>query len=525
MKRTLSSCGKTVWRLLQGRPWLLALVLTAPIPILEGLTHLFSWWAHPFWPPIPNPVSGWLQAALLFAAGGLARERFRQAAVMGVVGILTMLLIDLYGRINHGLPFPYGWLVDNSLWFAVLIYSDLALQRRWRAMGWGVLTVFVAAALMTSISTWSWLEIWRLSYEGASTGVMNVLHDPLLGVIGWSAVGAAVALSRRPAILRRITAVTIAAATALFVAVAPTAIIHPLAERSVEGEGPFPQYIGTVVLTWRGEERDIEKLWQLLIDGPWPAPGIIDESLHPDREYLIECLRYSMGDEALAVRIANRLLEQPSGELARISASLLAEQSRYEIAHILFRFGMRRGSTVEALEAMKLPCAAYVLLHDNEYDIQFGPEALNYRLSLEKQDRLRALLGRVAGENPRDWLDIYFEVAESKDTPLTESQRQQIAQLIEAFNDFWWAEARLNDIAYHHVVSSFPKEDQSRPFEELHAKYGDEFLTLFQTQRKKIEPSEPDWDAPTTERLVDDMTRYADQVEKLWGELIESLPD
>jgi hypothetical protein len=513
-------------RLFRGRPWLLALVITAPIPILNALTDLFSLWAIPFWPPMPNFVSGSLQPVLLFAAGGLARERFRQAFAMGAVGFLTLLLLEQSDRVNLGVPFPYPWLISNMLLFAALVLGDLAAQRRWRAMGWGVLTVFIAAALMTSISVWQWLDEWRLSCDGASTGVMNVLRDPLLGVIGWSAVGTAGALSRRTSILCRSAAIAVAGTVAAFVVIAPTAVIHPLAERSLKGEGPFPQYIGAQVVTWRGEERDIKLLWQVLLDGPWPVPGTIDEPFHPERGFLLECLRYRMDDKVLAARIANRLLEKPSRELASVSASLLAEQSRYDVAHILFRFGMRRGSRcIEALEAMKLPCAAYIMLHDGEYPIQFGPESLNYRLSLEKQDRLRALLGQSAGENPRDWLEVYFELAESKDSPLTADQKQQITQLIEAFNDFWWAEARLNTIAAHHVLSSLPAEDQSRSAEELYAKYGDEFLTRFQVERKDIEPSEPNWNTPTTERLVDDMTRYADQVETLWDELIESQPE
>lgn len=552
-------------RLLARLPhWAVALILLAPV-LLVGQGSLLLL--------VPGMGDGDRQsyglAALfllaLFLPGAVKRLKWRHGLVMlgfaalaiGAANALSFL------RVPRAVAFPAPVLIPLGVVILVLLVGVgealLARQRDGRTLGWvagAALAAGCAAAVVGDFVLWSnWqvdIPLGGGAYEHLKVGFLA--YQLLASMLTWTGVPAALAAGREgrrgsPSLMATaalagragVTAAVMGGAVAAFVGFYGLAA-YPLAERSVDGKGPFTRSRGAMLLELRGRDSDFERFWRDLENADWTQGA--GAAGFPDwRDTYVGIL--SRHDEAeTAARLSALLLSKPAQTLAWFSAELLAENQQYETAPLLMRFALRSrdgsDACAVALEHMNVPQAAYPTLREAAVYAQRTrgtKEGEDFELEPCYRERLTDLLGRDAGPNYLAWEELYGEAAREAPTPLAPETRAETDLTIQSFIQYWQARARLQDARRRlaeKMIADDGKLDTIDAFEQWLYQFGDDprppaageevkagarlVKEYLDKAAKVLTVAGPDWNAPTTQEFAEEIDAYATRVDKVTEE-------
>jgi hypothetical protein len=333
-----------------------------------------------------------------------------------------------------------------------------------------------------------------------------------------------------------VTAAVMGGAVAAFVGFYGLAA-YPLAERSVDGKGPFTRSQGAMLLALRGRDPDFERFWHDLENADWTqGPGAAG---FPDwRDTYVGILSRHDAAET-AARLSSLLLSKPAQTLAWFSAEILAENKQYQTAPLLMRFALRgrdgSDACALALERMNFPQAAYPTLREAAVYAQHtrgAREGEDFELDPCYRERLTDLLGRDAGPNYLAWEKLYGEAAREAPTPLTPETRAETDRTIQSFIQYWQARARLQDARRtlaEKMIAGDGKLDAINAFEQWLYQFGDEprppaddeevkagarlAREYLDKAAKALTVAGPNWNAPTTQAFAEEIDAYSDRVD------------
>jgi hypothetical protein len=538
--------------------WTVALILLAPV-LLVGQGSLLLL--------VPGMSDGDRQsyglAALfllaLFLPGAVKRLKWRHGLVMLGFAALAIGAAEALSflHVPRAAAFPAPVLIPLGVVILVLLVGMgealLARQRDGRTLGWvagAAIAAGCAAAVVGDFVLWSnWqvnVPLGGGAYEHLKVGFLA--YQLLVSMLTWMGVPAALAAGRgagrgSPSLMATVarasrpgvTAAVMGGAVAAFVGFYGLAA-YPLAERSVDGKGPFPRSQGAMLLELRGRDSDFERFWHDLENADWTqGPGAAG---FPDwRDTYVGILSRHDGAET-AARLSALLLSKPAQTLAWFAAELLAENKRYETAPLLMRFALRGrdGSpslmaTALALERMKFPQAAYPTLREAAVYAQRtrgAKEGEDFELEPCYRERLTDLLGRDAGPNYLAWEKLYGEAAREAPTPLAPETRAETDLTIQSFIQYWQARARLQDARRRlaeKMIADDGKLDAIAAFEQWLYRFGDDprppapdeevkagarlAREYLDKAAKALTVTGPNWNAPTTQAFADEIDAYA----------------
>jgi cytochrome b len=544
--------------------WAVALILLAPV-LLVGQGSLLLL--------VPGMGDGDRQsyglAALfllaLFLPGAIKRLKWRHGLVMLGFAALAIGAAEALSflRVPRAAAFPAPVLIPLGVVILVLLVgvgeAFLARQRDGRTLAWvagAAIAAGCAAAVVGDFVLWSdWqvnVPLGGGAYEHLKVGFLA--YQLLVSMLTWTGVPAALAAGREawrgsPSLMATaalasragVTAAVMGGAVAAFVGFYGLAA-YPLAERSVDGKGPFPRSQGAMLLEVRGRDSDFERFWRDLENADWTqGPGAAG---FPDwRDTYVGILSRHDGAET-AARLSALLLSKPAQTLAWFAAELLAENKRYETAPLLMRFALRSrdGSpslmaTALALECMNVPQAAYPTLREAAVyaqRTQGAREGEDFELDPCYRERLTDLLGRDAGPNYLAWEKLYSEAARESPTPLAPETRAETDLTIQSFIQYWQARARLQDACRRlaeKMLADNGKLDAIAAFEQWLYQFGDDprppahdeevkagarlAREYLDKAAKALTVAGPNWNAPTTQAFAEEIDAYSDRADKV----------
>jgi hypothetical protein len=535
-------------RLLARLPhWAVALILLAPV-LLVGQGSLLLL--------VPGMGDGDRQsyglAALfllaLFLPGSVKRLNWRHGLVMLGFAALAIGAAEALSsfRVPRAAAFPAPVLIPLGVVILVLLVGVgealLARQRNGRTLGWvagAAIAAGCAAAVVGDFILWSdWqvnVPLGGGAYEHLKVGFLA--YQLLASMLAWTGVPAALAAGREAWRGRAgVTAAVMGGAVAAFVGFYGLAA-YPLAERSVDGKGPFTRSQGAMLLALRGRDPDFERFWHDLENADWTqGPGATG---FPDwRDTYVGLLSRHDGAET-AARLSALLLAKPAQTLAWFAADLLADNNRYETAPLLMRFALRgrdgSDACARALENMNFPQAAYPTLREAAVyaqRTQGTKEGEDFELDPCYRERLTDLLGRDAGPNYLAWEELYGEAAREAPTPLTPETRAETDRTIQSFIQYWQARARLQGARRRlaeKMIADDGKLDAIAAFEQWLYRFGDDprppapdeevkagarlAREYLDKAAKTLTVAGPDWNAPATQAFAEEIDAYSDRVD------------
>jgi hypothetical protein len=508
----------SVERILGWLPhWAVALLLALPLAaavqspfvptVLAG-----TWQAY---------VVGWVFLTPLFLAGALKRLNWRHALVMLLLAGIAIAASEAIEQTRVTRPswLPAPCLLMSEVAGAILLagLGEMLLTRQWRrtAILWLPAASIAGACIVAVVQdylSWSAWEI-RVPLGGRAYqrfALAKVLSLPLQAVVLWMAVPAAIRACsiaagwRRPALAAVIGAAV--GGCAAFYGV----LLYPLAEQSAHGNGPFPRYRGALILEWRGHDADFAQLAQILESADWTREPNL--AALPDWRDVYVCILARHDAPAAAERMSALLAAKPTPTLAWLSASILAENKRYEAAPLLARYALRNydGSETctEALEDMQIPQAARVILQtaaDFQRNARRLPTGKDFDLSPTVQNRLAMLLGCDAGASYLAWEWACDELADAVPTPLSPELAVETDQVFRCIARYREARDRMVDASRtltQRMLDKSTEQDKDAAREACTRK-----------ARKALIVQGPDWNAPTTREFAAEVRAFAARVE------------
>ncbi|MBM4020081.1 MAG: hypothetical protein FJ288_17480 [Planctomycetes bacterium] len=533
-------------RLLAWLPhWTIAAALLVPVLIAEmgSLLVLVPWFQS-------QPAEGLAESALVIAAlslpGAIKRLRTWDAAVMIAVAAATFMATVLLLRVRipalGAFPVRAGTVAAYAAMALGVGLAEMLLtgRRSWRAVGW-VLTAAAAAACAATIvdhfSAWADVRI-NIPVAPKARGLLTAYHaaQMALAVLMWTAIPAALAAAEGGRTRRRLTAAALAASAALFAGLFGLAA-YPLAERSLDGNGPFPKYRAALLLEWRRRPSDFERLAGDLEAADWTQGPSSDAPADWRSVYVGVLARHDAA--AAAERMSRLLVSRPAPTLAWFTAGLLAQQKRYETAPVLMRYALRLAdesrACTAAIEDMGVPEAAYV--HLLVLAARRGPptaleETEDFELDADDRQYLAAVLATDAGPNFQDWVKAYGGAVRDVPTPLPAEAAAEIARIIAAFDTYRRSAASIREarltLARRMIVQD-GLTNETAAFEQWCYEFGedpdppdpdDQIIEGYRIVRehmrraaKMLAADGPDWCAPTTDAFLEEIDAHAARVE------------
>jgi len=547
-------------RLLARLPhWAVALILLAPV-LLVGQGSLLLL--------VPGMGDDDRQsyglAALfllaLFLPGAIKRLNWRHGLVMLGFAALAIGAAEAlsFHRVPRAAAFPAPVLIPLGVVILVLLVGVgemiLARQRDGRTLGWvagAALAAGCAAGMVGDFVLWSnWqvdIPLGGGAYEHLKVGFLA--YQLLVSMLTWTGVPAALAAGREgwrgsPSLMATVALASRAGVTAAVMGGAVAAFVgfyglaaYPLAERSVDGKGPFTKSRGAMLLELRGRDSDFERFWRDLENADWMQGA--GAAGFPDwRDTYVGILSRHDAAET-AARLSALLLSKPAQTLAWFSAELLAENQQYETAPLLMRFALRNRDGSDAcalaLERMNVPQAAYPTLREAAVYAQRTrgtKEGEDFELEPCYRERLTDLLGRDAGPNYLAWEELYGEAAREGPTPLAPETRAETDLTIQSFIQYWQARARLQDARRRlaeKMIADDGKLDAIDAFEQWLYRFGDDprppaadeevkagarlVKEYLDKAAKALTVAGPNWNAPTTQEFAEEIDAYSDRAD------------
>ena len=291
--------------------------------------------------------------------------------------------------------------------------------------------------------------------------------------------------------------------------------VYLLAEQSLQLGGPFDQEYSVGLLAHRGRESDFRLISSQLDQADWNArfaypPNQFDSSR--DWRYRAVSALIQHNESSAADRLSKLLLAKPSRQLIDMTDGLFVRQRRYETVPIYLRYAEVESMDLSpfatvgqdrfklALEEFRVPQVVHAWMRDTictqvffalmrarevGRDHNFSVDEIVVKKPL--REKLRIFLGKDAGDYYLDWSKLYQEEIQTAPSPLSNSVRHEADRVIECFEEYDGANARLAD-----ARTSAEKNDWTSP----------------------ARPDPPNWDIPTTDGLQREIDDYAQRVEK-----------
>ena len=431
-------------------PWLIALGLTAPVWMFQyyGLGRAFTWQSG----RLAEHVTSFLFYATLFIPNALRRLNWRHVlAMLALAGLRCGVDAAIAGG-PVGLPYPYFFIVWPAISIAIAGFGEwlLASPRPWRSLLWVMAFAAAAGCVLALIQRpldFTGIAVSIPGGSGSRYALGDIIYWPTLVVLTWIAIPTGLELGRHASngYERRIAAGLAMASAAAFLLFFHI-VVYQLAHRSLVLGGPFGRGSSVSILETRGNLSDQQALWDALETADWSKSAYEE---WPDyRKICVDVLvRQDRG--AAARRLSKMLRDRPSQALANFAARVLADERRYEAAPLLTRFALLRDSEcTEALEAMKVPCAAIAIVWGiSPYELPMSPTA-DFPIGQARRERLAQILGRDAGPNLSDWTSYYEAVADRMPTPLSEKLAAETNRVTQAMVSYWAAAERLAKAEY-----------------------------------------------------------------------------
>lgn len=481
------------------------IVRSTPRPLIALLLTLPAMWTY--YKGIPFNVVGWAPwlfyrftlFCALFLPGPIQRLNWRQALLALPLGVAAAGLNEAYARAHWPentlflrSPVTYG--LDVLL---VATAEAAMLHRRLDRRTFAVLVATALAAAAIVAAQFYLLQfrfpnvLLSLKYLGArqvSVEAAFVVTPLVMAAVAWLAIVLALRFlalappGRRTTLIFAASLATPVIAYALFFGL----LIYPLADRSVEGRGPWSRLIGSGILTTRGRESDYERVWTELEHSDWtkrlnhPTEGDWRESLltSPSPEFRTRAAR----------RVSSILQRRPNRLLAFYALDLLLKEKRYETVPLLLRYAIlprtmndiRLGT---ALCDFGVPQAAFCginfwILNAASQLVPVPDNWLNEdRFCGPGRDEFQTLLGAPPPATRHEAFALFWQLQSTRPSPLPEPQQQ---------------EARLMNCL---------------------KRYGD----AWQGETLSVTTPEPDWDAAPIDQLEQQVEARAREYERLRG--------
>ena len=484
----------------------------------------------------------------LFLPGAVKRLNWRHALVMVVFAALAIGAAEAQNFLSLPRPaaVPAPLIVPVGVFVLVLLVGlgemVVARQRDGLTFVWllaAALATGCTVGLVEDLALWAGWQINIPTGNGAHEHLKMafLLYQLLVVMLTWTWVPALLAARAGGARGRgRLAAGTIAAAVLAFAGFYGF-LAYPLAERSLDGNGPFLKSRAALLLELRGRQPDFDRFWEDLAAADWtrgPSPRE-----NPDwRDAYIGIL--ARHDAAGAAdRLSALLREKPALTLAWFSAQLLARNKRYETVPLLMRFALRGREGSEActvaMETLDFPQAAYPTLREAAVCAERTrnlQEAEDFELEPEYRQHLTDLLGCDAGPNYSDWEALYDAAARYGATPLAPETREETDQTIQSFAQYWQTQERLRHARRRmaeEMLTRDNKTDATDAFEQWCSRYGEDpnpprpdqevqegFRIIQEYLRKAakvLAVQGPDWNVPTTQEFMGEIAAYAERVD------------
>lgn len=439
--------GGAFRRLLGRIPhWVVALLLLLPAMALYhfGVLELLGY-------TVEGVAWYVLVLGAFFLAGALKRLNWRHALVM--VLFAAGSAGAGYGIESLGLrpTFPYHLIVWPAPFVLALGMGEWVLSKH--RTGAALVTMLLAVLAVACVVALAAGPLYltdrhvQIPHVNGSYSVVSwasLATYPVVAVASWIAIPAALRVGKRPTRKRLFAAVALAGTSVCAFFVFFLIVIYPLAKRSLRDGWPFGRGTAAAILEVRGRESDFDAIWRALEEADWSEPRRFDVGVQDYRMSWIEVLARN-NTPAAAERLAKLLRAHPTRTLAGFCAGTIAKQRRYEAVPVLMWHALvgRSDKCRDALEEMKLPTAALVIIRFAAvYD---RPDILtpDFRISADNRQRLIKLLGEDAGPRLSHWTSYYEEVIGSLPTPLPEQYRIETDRVIGCAASYWQIAQRL----------------------------------------------------------------------------------
>lgn len=447
-------------RIRQVPHWLIAIFLLLPVFVIaysgvRGRYFLSSYTAF-------NHSVSFLYAVTLFIPGAVRRLRWEHLLVMACLAAVAFGFDQLMTGPWLHLPFEYGRLFATAVPILLVASGEWVLSRPRspRAIGWLLaLSVSVACVVVVTYSALDFTGSITIPQVGAGhlrVAPGNLIYRPMLAVLTWIAIPAALGLGRhvaeedaaasrlaprRAKICVAVVVVSVSVFLLFF-----HVLLGPLAERSLaRGHGPFSRRNAVCILMTRPGTHEQTLLWQALEETDWSAPRLpsdsqVDEELCP---LLVNCVA-ALDEAGAARRLSGMVLRRPSHELTGACAMLFARQQRRETVPLLLRYALSGSSgCTQALVAMRVPCAALAILREASLYDRPAPLAADFPIRRGHRDELIQVLGFDAGPRLSDWSTLYDRRIAQLPSGLSEQETAEVARVSQVIARYWKAEGRL----------------------------------------------------------------------------------
>jgi hypothetical protein len=197
----------------------------------------------------------------------------------------------------------------------------------------------------------------------------------------------------------------------------------------------------------RGSDVDFECVWRAVENSDWKT-RLDDPKDHSDwREWIIKSLGKSR-PSATAQRLSAMLRTRPSRLLSDYAADLIAREKRYEAVPALLRYALLPHTMLDlriadALADLGVPQAALpginFWLLSSKRAIALVPDTWvgDDRFWGLGRATFEALLHVKAPGTRREAFDLFWRLESSRPTPLPESQRREVARLMNCIKRYW----------------------------------------------------------------------------------------
>ncbi len=465
---------------------------------------------------VAEVASGVLLAGI-FLAGAIQRLNWRHMLVLGgllLVGLGAKWLVE-HSDWPAELPIAVHWLIVPVLLGWLLGIGEMCTTSRWswRLAGALLLVATSVAALRIIITTmlsgteWVWHYDLELGswWVGGIFPVSTLMYWPLSAVFVWWGVTAALNIARRGPRARVIGAGVLVAVVG-FYCLFMSHLIYGIAQRSIEGRGPFTRGRGVMWLAHRGQHDDLECILDQLCQANWDEP-LKREIFRSD--WRMVAVQAILEREDFAPRAAEAFSEalrrDRSKPLANCVAELMADQHRLEIVPIFLRYALKPdlegGSCADALEKMGVrEVGIAILRYANLFE--GGPDGADFPLRANDRQRMAALLGVDVGDSYNAWLDAWIYAVDETPSPLPPAVQEEIDRELRCYTNYCRALGRW-------------QQARAITVRQRMAEGGVDLGTCFQTTTEEMAISEPDWDAPTIEAFEVEIKAYCERVEAL----------